>query len=210
MDPTLWKGKEDFKKRAIAATEKSKKSREAAAKAKANVQATQKKVKKSIQTFGKAGMPPKAIHSLHRHCMLLLLTENLDTIKSAAQNAHRSNNPHRLLKSIMDMMKERYMNRNYERISLDEIFAAIELTELKADMRLWIQDALASNLKVQFYPEEERYLFKPSLGHDVCNRKQLLAKLRDNEEKGLGGIVLSDIKEAVHNHERAIKASFPQ
>lgn len=53
MDPALRKEKEAFKKRAIAATEKTKKSKEAAAKAK--VQPTQpKKVKKP---FGKAGMP---------------------------------------------------------------------------------------------------------------------------------------------------------
>ena len=105
----------------------------------------------------------------------------------------------------MDMMKERYINKNYERMSLDEIVTAIELTDLKPDMRLWIQEALASNLKVQFYPEEKKYLFKPGLGHNVCNRKQLLAKLRDNELKGLGGITISDIKEAVYHHDKAIK-----
>ena len=138
----------------------------------------------------------------------LYVAENLDGIKSAAHTAHRSNNPHRLLKSIMDMLKERYVSRNYEPISLEEIFAAIELTELKPDLRLWIQDALRSNLKVAFYPEEERYLFKPALGHGVCNRKQLLAKLRENELKGLGGLTVSDIKEAVHRHDKAIKVCF--
>lgn len=110
----------------------------------------------------------------------------------------------------MDMMKERYVSKNYERISLDEIFATIELTDLKPDMRLWIQDALSSNLKVDFYPEEESYLFKPALGHGVCNRRQLLAKLRDNELKGLGGIAISDINEAVHHHEKAIKVPPPK
>ena len=106
----------------------------------------------------------------------------------------------------MDMMKERYVSKNYERISLDEIFAAIGLTEIKPDLGAWIQEALSSNPKVQYYPEE-KYLFKPSLGHDVSNRKQLLAKLRENELKGLGGTTVSDIKEAVYNHEKALKAS---
>lgn len=137
--------------------------------------------------------------------LLLFISETREGIKTAAQTAHRSNNPHRLLKLIMDMMKERYVNRNYQRISLDEMFAAIELKELKPDMRQWLQGALVSNPKIQFYPEEDHYLFKPALGHDVCNRKQLLSKLRDNEQKGLGGITTSDIKEAVYKHEKYVK-----
>ena len=138
----------------------------------------------------------------------LCVAENLDGIISAARTAHRSNDPHRLLKSIMDMLKERYATGNYEPVSLEEIFAATELTELQPDLRLLIQDALHSSLKVAFYPEEERYLFKPALGHGVRNRKQLLAKLRDNELRGLGGITDSDIKEAVHRHDKAMKVCF--
>ena len=105
----------------------------------------------------------------------------------------------------MDLMKERYTGKNYEPLSLEEIIAAIELTELKPDRKQWIKDALASNPKIAFNPDESKYLFKPALGHGVCNRKQLLAKLRDNEMKGLGGLTLSDIKEAVYNYEKAIK-----
>ena len=108
----------------------------------------------------------------------------------------------------MDMMKERYVNRDYERMSLDEIITAIALTELKPDTRQWIQEALASNPKMQFYPNEDKYLFKPALGHDVCNRKQLLARLREHELKGLGGILVSDIKEAVYNCDKAIKVIY--
>lgn len=102
-------------------------------------------------------------------------------------------------------MKERYVNRNYEAISLDEIIKAIELTELKPDMRQWIQEALASNPKIQFFPSEGKYLFKPVLGPNVCNRKQLLARLREHELKGLGGILVSDIKETVYNYEKVMK-----
>lgn len=132
-----------------------------------------------------------------------LCIEILDRIKSAAKTAHRSDNPHRVLKSVMDMMKERYIGKNYEYLSLEEILAAVELTEIKPDLKAWIQDALSSNPKI--HQEEGRYLFKPALGHGVCNRKQLLAKLCENERMGLGGLTLSDVKEAVHNHEKVIK-----
>lgn len=102
-------------------------------------------------------------------------------------------------------MKERYVGKNYESLSLDEIFAAIALEELKPDLKLWIQDALAHNPKIMFRAEEGQYLFKPVLGHSVRNRKQLLSKLHENEVAGLGGIMLTDIKEAVHNYEKVLK-----
>ena len=107
----------------------------------------------------------------------------------------------------MDMMKERYVNKNYEKLSLEEIIAAIGLQELKPDMKQWIQEALQSNPKIQFYPAEKKYLFKPALGHNVCNRKQLLSRLREDERDGLGGILLSEIKEAVYSYEKVIKVS---
>ncbi len=59
MDPSLRKEKEAFKKKLIAATDKSQKSREAAAKAKASVQATplatktKKKHSHAVQNAGK-------------------------------------------------------------------------------------------------------------------------------------------------------------
>ncbi len=108
----------------------------------------------------------------------------------------------------MDMMKERYINRDYEILSLDEILEAVDLADIKLDSREWIRGALIENPKIAFYQEEAKFLFKPSLGHQVNNRKQLLAKLRDNELLGTGGILMSDIREAVHNPEKAMKVSI--
>ena len=102
-------------------------------------------------------------------------------------------------------MKERYLAKNYDKASLDEILVEIDRTDLKLDMKLQIRDALVSNSKIQFYPEEDNFLFKPALGHNVCNKRQLLARLWENESKGLGGIPISDIREAVHNTDRVIK-----
>ena len=106
-------------------------------------------------------------------------------------------------------MKERYIQKNYEGMSLDSILAAIELTELKLDMRQQIRDDLIRNPKIHFSPEDECFLFKPSLGLDVRNKKQLLIKLSEYERNGLGGIPMSDIKEAVHHSERVLKAGKP-
>jgi hypothetical protein len=38
----------------------------------------------------------------------------------------------------------------------------------------------------------------------VRNRRQLLERLRDNDRQGLGGILMSEIREAVHNPDKAM------
>lgn len=192
MDPSLRKEREAFKRRAIAATEKSQKSKEAAAKARAHVE------------LRKPNKPKKKVHTHHTGANIDAL-ETLDKIKDAAQHAQRTNNTLRVLKCIMDMLKMRYINRVYETISLDEILATIELTDIGYDMKQSIRDALTDNTKVQFYPEDDTFLFKPALGHQVSSRKQLLARLRDYDLEGLGGITMTDIKEALHNPDKVVK-----
>lgn len=192
MDPSLRKEREAFKRRAIAETEKSQKSREAAAKARAHVEPSKpKKAKKKVH-ISHTGPSTEA-------------TETLAGIKEAAKQAHRNNSSHRVLKCIMDMLKMRYINKVYERMSLDEILATIELADIRYDMRQWVRDALTGNTKVKFYANDETFLFKPALGHQVCNRKQLLARLRDYDLEGLGGITMTDIKEALHKPDKVIK-----
>ena len=48
---------------------------------------------------------------------------------------------------------------------------------------------------------------QPTLGLEVRNRRQLLERLRDNDRQGLGGIPMSEIREAVHNSDKAMAVS---
>ena len=50
-------------------------------------------------------------------------------------------------------------------------------------------------------------LAQPTLGLGVRNRRQLLERLRDNDRQGLGGIPVSEIREAVHNPDKAMTVS---
>ena len=50
----------------------------------------------------------------------------------------------------------------------------------------------------------DSFLFKPSLGLAVRNRKQLLAKLRECEHLGLGGVLMSEVQEALAEPEKAV------
>ena len=69
--------------------------------------------------------------------------------------------------------------------------------------------ALKGNAKIAHYPSpgEDLFLFRPALGLDVRSRKQLLEKLMEYERKGLGGVLMSEVKEALHNPEKAVKVS---
>ena len=117
------------------------------------------------------------------------------------------NNPYRLLKSVMDMLKERYASKKYESLTFEEIISTIGREDLSVDLSQWLEEALLSNPKVHFSADSRRYLFKPALGLGVRNRRQLLELLKEWEREGKGGMMMSDVREAVHNPERAIKVS---
>ena len=48
---------------------------------------------------------------------------------------------------------------------------------------------------------------QPTLGLEVRNRKQLLERLRENDREGLGGIPMSEIREALHSPDKAVTVS---
>ena len=58
-----------------------------------------------------------------------------ESIKQVAQSAMKSNNPRRILKSVLDLMSARYKNKEYTPISVEEILTCIDLTELRTDIR---------------------------------------------------------------------------
>lgn len=69
-----------------------------------------------------------------------LHTENVDQIRQTALSGHRSNNPYRVLKAVVDMMKQRYCAKKYTRLGLEEILTEINLTDLRTDLRLWLSE----------------------------------------------------------------------
>lgn len=198
MDPSLAKEKEAFKKRAIAASEKAKKIREAAAAAAA-------KVKPQVEHASKPPKPKKKVHTSQAESSTRS-EQTLEEIKEAAKHAHRTSNPHRVLKCIMDMLKTKYISKEEDdQMTFEEILTTIDLVDIRYDMRQWLRDALTSNTKVKFYSDEDKFVFKPALGHQVRTRKQLLARLQSYDMEGLGGITMTDICEAIPKADKTIK-----
>ena len=192
MDPSLRREKEAFKKRALAAAEKSQKIREAAAKNKIPVE--------------KVSKPPKSKRKVQSSQVSSSKDITLKEIKDAAYQAYRNENEHRVLKCIMDMLKMKYINKDVEdKLTFEEILSVIGLSDIRYDMRQWLHDALTSNSKVLFSSEEDSFIFKPALGHHVRNKKQLLTRLQDYDREGLGGITMTDICEAIPKPEKTVK-----
>ena len=67
-----------------------------------------------------------------------LLAEGVDQIKEAAKVAQRSNNPYRILKTVVDMMRQRYKSEMYESLKFEEILSEIDLTDLRTETREWL------------------------------------------------------------------------
>ena len=126
MDPELQRQKEAFKRRALVVpviekrTEPKKKKEEKA-----------HKRKKKKSKFSRPKPQP-------------IPGSSVDQIKQAALVAHRSNNPYRVLKAVVDMMKQRYTSKDYEPLTLEEILTEINLTDLKTDTRQWLRDVCMS------------------------------------------------------------------
>jgi hypothetical protein len=132
--------------------------------------------------------------------------------------------PYRVLKAVVDMMGRRYGARQYEPLTLEEILAQLGLAELRMDTRDWLVQLVSTGSEGQ--PEDSllplgrevpvqgqsppqslitRGLpLQPMLGLEVRSRRKLLERLRQNDQRGLGGIPMSEIREALHNPDKAM------
>jgi len=67
----------------------------------------------------------------------------------------------------------------------------------------WLEtEALPGNPKIERTPDG-KYMFKPP--YKLKDRKALLKLLKQQDLKGLGGIMMDDIQESLPNCEKALK-----
>lgn len=194
MDPELIRQKQQFKQRALAQPVVEKKRKKEQGKDSVSAAAAAKPKKKKSKL---ARPKPKPLYTS--------ANDSAEKIKQAAQNALRGNNQYRVLKAVVDMLRERHSRKEYDRLTLEEILTEVKLTSLRTDMRVLLNEALKDNAKVLYYPDGERFMFKPALGLGVKNRRQLLQLLQERDEQGLGGVLLSDVQEAVYKPDKAVK-----
>ena len=172
MDPSLLKQQEAFKKRLGAASISHPRPKKDAHK-KSQVHA--KAVKRSSKGATHGPPPPtfpKCECSKMDACLIVKLQVVYYCNSAASGEITRGlNNPHRVLKSVMDLLKERYTAKDYKRLSFNEILDQIKRQDLTVELSDWLVEALCSNPKIDFDLESQTYLFKPSLGLHVRTRR---------------------------------------
>ncbi|CAG5081532.1 Similar to GTF2E2: General transcription factor IIE subunit 2 (Bos taurus) [Cotesia congregata] len=177
MDPALLQQRELFKKRAIATPTVEKKKRE-------------KETERDDAVLKK----PKVSSSSS--------ASKIDTT-SYKTTTGSSQYKFSVLAKIVKHLKTKYQENDDYPLSLDEILDETNQLDVGSKVKQWLQtEALAQNPKIEML-QDGRFIFKPT--YKIKDRKSLLKLLKQQDLKGLGGILLDDIQESLPQCEKYFK-----
>lgn len=186
MDPSLLKDLNDFKKRSI--SQPSIESKKAKSKASAS-ETKAKSSKPKHSNLPKELLQPKKPTS----------SSPFDYKKPAFRSKHRF----AVLAAIVDFMKQRHLSRKFDPLSVEEILDQIKYTDISQSDKLWLRnEALTDNAKL--IHKDGKFTFNPKF--HIKDKKQLLRLLERHQDKGLGGILLDDIRESLPDADEIVKA----
>ena len=182
MDASLLKDLKDFKSRSIKQP---------------TVEA--KKAKPNSETSSK----PKVAKKSYLPKELLQPKKPASPSPDFKSHTFRSKHKFAVLAAIVDFMKKRHLQRQFDPLSLEEILDQINYTDISPSDKAWLgNEALKGNSKL--VDKGGKFAFKPK--YFIKDKKQLLKLLRSHEDKGLGGIVLDDIRESLPDADEVIKS----
>ncbi|VDM02281.1 unnamed protein product [Schistocephalus solidus] len=122
------------------------------------------------------------------------------TMDSRPQNQGRF----ALLSKVVKYMKQRHLERDVHPLSVEEILEETMLQDAPLSDVKWLEtEALPNNPKIHS-TADGKFVFKPK--YDVRNRQELYQLLKRHEFRGLGGIYLDDLAEAVADVERVVQS----
>ncbi|KAF7273675.1 hypothetical protein GWI33_013622 [Rhynchophorus ferrugineus] len=108
-----------------------------------------------------------------------------------------------VLAKIVKHMKQRHQEGESYPLTLEEILDETKQLDVGNKVKQWLQtEALANNHKIEVTPDG-KYLFKAT--YKLKDRKSLLKLLKQQDLKGLGGILLEDVEESLPHCEKALK-----
>jgi len=177
MDPALLKERELFKKRALTTPTVEKKKTES----KPDPARDDKKKSKSSTTSS----APKL---------------DINSYKTATGSSQYRFG---VLAKIVKHMKQRHQDGESYPLTLEEILDETNQLDVGNKVKQWLQtEALNNNPKIEVTPDA-KYLFKAL--YKLKDRKSLLKLLKQQDLKGLGGILLEDVQESLPHCEKALK-----
>lgn len=180
MDPALLRERELFKKRALSTPTVEKKKKDE------NSSAPRDDSKKKAKAPANVSTAPK------------LDVVNYKTMTGSSQYKFG------VLAKIVRHMKSRHQEGDDHPLTLDEILDETNQLDVGSKVKQWLlSEALISNPKIEV-TEEGKFIFKPP--YKIKDKKSLLRLLRNNDLKGLGGILLEDVQESLPHCDKALKS----
>ncbi|XP_028395975.1 general transcription factor IIE subunit 2-like [Dendronephthya gigantea] len=189
MDPKLLKEHASFKKRSLLTPSvESKKSKDKAKeKSKSFKDDSSKKSQK--RTFSSSFSQPKKTPSSYDYKTVTL----------------RPKNRFAVLASIIDAMKKRHLDGEFDPLSLDEILDRIKYTDIDPNDKSWLANqALRENEKLTC--KAGKFVFKPI--YNMKNKKQFLDVLQRHYNEGMGGMLFGDVEESLPSAERIVRSTM--
>ncbi|XP_054972404.1 transcription initiation factor IIE subunit beta isoform X2 [Pan paniscus] len=184
MDPSLLRERELFKKRALSTPVVEKRSASSESSS-----SSSKKKKTKVEHGGSSGSKQNSDHSNGSF--------NLKALSGS------SGYKFGVLAKIVNYMKTRHQRGDTHPLTLDEILDETQHLDIGLKQKQWLMtEALVNNPKIEVI--DGKYAFKPK--YNVRDKKALLRLLDQHDQRGLGGILLEDIEEALPNSQKAVKA----
>ncbi|KDR19867.1 Transcription initiation factor IIE subunit beta, partial [Zootermopsis nevadensis] len=109
-----------------------------------------------------------------------------------------------VLAKIVKYMRSRHQEGDDHPLSLDEILDETNQLDVGSKVKQWLlTEALVNNPKIEV-STEGKFIFKAS--YKIKDKKSLLRLLKQQDLKGLGGILLEDVQESLPHCDKAMKA----
>ncbi|VEN38422.1 unnamed protein product [Callosobruchus maculatus] len=176
MDPALLKEREAFKKKALSTPSVEKK--------KVEPKSEHKEEKKKVKSSSSNSAPKLDINSYKT---------------SSGSSQYRFG----VLAKIVKHMKTRHQEGETHPLSLEEILDETNQLDVGNKVKQWLQtEALINNPKIEV-SAEGKFIFKAL--YRLKDRKSLLKLLKQQDLKGLGGVLLEDVQESLPHCEKALR-----
>ncbi|XP_059487507.1 general transcription factor IIE subunit 2 [Neocloeon triangulifer] len=182
MDSALSKSLENFKRRAIATPTVETKKRETA-------------------DSSKDAKKPKLSQSSSSSSAPKLDGNNLSSMSGTSQYNFG------ILAKIVKYMRQRHQRGETHSLTLEDILDETQQLTVRPKVKQWLAtEALINNPKIEVVQEgiENKFLFKAP--YKLKDKKTLLRLLKQQDLKGLGGVLLDDVQESLPNCEKALKS----
>lgn len=113
-----------------------------------------------------------------------------------------------VLAKIVKHMKTRHQEGDSHPLKLEEILDETNQLDIGSSVKTWLQtEALMNNPKIEVSPEG-RFSFKSV--YKIKDGKSLMKLLKQQDLKGLGGVLLEDVQESLPQCERVLKNRAPE